>query len=973
MTSDRRRRIDEVVGAALSRPPDERAAFLDAACGDDEALRRDADSLLAREAEAADLLEVPPWHGLSSAAEPLTAGTRLGPYEIKAAIGAGGMGDVYRARDTRLERTVAIKVLPPELAANATRLGRFEREARAVAALAHPHICTLFDIGVAVPLLPESRAASPESRAPSPAHLAPVHYLVMEHLEGESLAARLRRGSIPVTQVLDIGAQIADALSAAHRSGIVHRDLKPANIMLTRNGGSGQHGLQATLLDFGLAKLTGHGERPAFEGDATTLSGPVSSPGLVFGTLPYMAPEQIEGRGADARADIWALGAVLYEMLSGARAFAGETPAKVAAAIIEREPGPVTARQPLTPPSLARLIATCLAKDPEARWQSAHDVADELRWIGRAGAAADQGPKPQRRVWPFVGLAAALLLLAAGAVGAWRWLRPPERLPDADPQQVTSGPGWESEPRISPDGSDIVYAAEGEGGNVDLWLVDARGGSAIRLTTDPAVDRSPEWYPDRSAIAFVSERGGETAVWKVPRLGGAATLVMPAADAPAISPDGTRVAFTRPDERGLRRIAVAPLDDTDAARLLTTDRDGLWDHRTPAWSPDGRAICYAGQRDLWIVPASGGPAARLTTDDQYDSTPVYSPRSGFLYFSSFREGTNAIWRVAQRGGRPARVTLGVGPEVQPSLSLDATRLVYSTFSTNSDLVIVDRSTGAGHAIGGERNEVSPALAPDGLAVAFASDRLDGRYDLWLQALDAQGRPAGEAVRLTDHPGAVTHPRFSPDGTRIVYQRAVEGQRDIWIVARAGGAPVRFTDDPGADTLPEWSPDGREIAFISERGGAARVWVAPAPGISGASAARPITSPSPAPFSPAWSPDGRTIAYAGGTPAGGAEIWLADPAGAAPPRQLTHAAMAHRAVWVGPRTLLVSGTWKSGRLRVMRVDAATGAVEDAGYPGLFGLHSQRGEFVVSADGRLLAAVRQRARGDIWLLQAVRGNY
>ena len=966
MTSGRQRRIDDVVGGALSKAPSERKAFLDEACANDPSLRLEVESLLAAEPHSDAIFRTSPWDALPLPLGPLPAGTRLGPYEILAAAGAGGMGEVYSARDTRLGRTVALKILAQDFSANAERRRRFEQEARAASALNHPHICALYDIGEAAPLRP----GEPAVGATGPDR---VLFLVMAYVEGETLAARLRRGPLPIAQALDLAAQIADALDAAHKAGVVHRDLKPANVMLSRgNGGGGRHPLHATLLDFGLAKLTGHGERPAFSEDTTTAGeDPMTARGLVLGTLPYMAPEQVEGKATDRRTDIWAFGTVLYEMLAGARAFPGDTPTRLAAAILEREPVPIEGRQPRTPPALARVIAKCLHKDPEARWDSARDLADELRWI--ASSVTDANGTAARRLRSAARVAGAAGLVALAAFGLWRWIGWAGGLPAANPRQVTAGTGWEADARISPDGSDIVYAAEGPDGNVDLWLVDVRGGNPIRLTSDPAVDRSPAWFPDGSSIAFTSERSDPPGVWKTPRLGGAATTLVGSAEAPAISPDGTRIAFTRSDSRGLRRIAVAPLADPAAARVITTDRDGLWDHRTPAWSPDGRSICYSGQRDLWVVPAEGGAAARITTDDQYDSTPVFAPRSGFIYFSSYREGTNAIWRVSHAGGRPARVTLGVGPEVQPSLSLDGMRLVYSTFSTNSDLVIVDRSTAAESVLGGERNEVSPAIAPDGLSLAFASDRLEGRYDLWLQALDAAGRPSGGPVRLTDHPGAVTHPRFSPDGSRIVYQRAVEGQRDIWIVAKSGGAPVRFTDDPGADTLPEWSPDGREIAYVAERGGKARVWVAPAPGATGTAPARPITDGSSAPFSPAWSPDGRTIAYAGGTPAGGADIWLIEPAGTGPARQLTQGAMAHRAVWAGSGTLLVSGRWKSGRLRVMRVDAATGAMEDASYPGLFGLHSQRGEFVLSTDGRLLAAVRQRARGDIWMLQATRGRY
>jgi TolB-like protein/Tfp pilus assembly protein PilF len=348
----------------------------------------------------------------------LAPGVRLGPYEVLAPLGAGGMGEVYKARDTRLDRTVAIKVLPTELSADPERRARFEREARAVAALSHPNICALFDIG-------ESPPSGREGLAPSVQPIAPVHYLVMEHLEGQTLADRLAKGPVPIEQALTVATEIADALSAAHRQGIIHRDLKPGNVMLTKAG--------AKLLDFGLAKLR-QPEMPApLDSSARTMTEPLTQAGEVLGTRPYMAPEQVEGMATDARTDLWALGCVLYEMVTGRPAFSGNSVASITAAILEREPEPLAMRQPLTPPALARVIQRCLAKDPDARWDSAHDVADELRWIaqqsgGRSPVRSDRAAplvRPRWRLMAVVSFAVAVAALAflwesAGWVGGWR-------------------------------------------------------------------------------------------------------------------------------------------------------------------------------------------------------------------------------------------------------------------------------------------------------------------------------------------------------------------------------------------------------------------------------------------------------------------------------------------------------------------------------------------------------------------------
>ena len=383
MPDARRRQIEQVCETALAAQPEARAAFLDEACAGDAVLRREVESLLAQESRADAFLEVPLVDRADANAadrmvpprEPLPQGTRLGPYEIEALIGTGGMGEVYRARDTRLGRTVALKILPEGLAADPDRRRRFEHEAHAASALSHPHICALFDVGEAVPSNPGSRILNPVS----------VSYLVMEHLEGETLAARIARGPLPIPDVLAYGAQIADALSAAHRGGIIHRDLKPANVMLTGSGVHRNNAGAVKLLDFGLAKLKGAAGAGVTVDAFGAAPASMTTPGQIVGTLPYMAPEQVEGRDADGRTDIWALGAMLYEMVTGARAFQAPTSASLTAAILEHEPAPISSTQPLTPPALQRLIRKCLAKDPDVRWQSARDVAGELRWMLRSG------------------------------------------------------------------------------------------------------------------------------------------------------------------------------------------------------------------------------------------------------------------------------------------------------------------------------------------------------------------------------------------------------------------------------------------------------------------------------------------------------------------------------------------------------------------------------------------------------------
>jgi Tol biopolymer transport system component len=886
----------------------------------------------------------------------LAAGTRLGPYEIDSLIDSGGMGEVYKGRDTRLGRTVAVKVLPQDIAGDPDRRRRFEQEARAASALNHPHICVVYDVGSApLPGAPSTRdAASP------PPQPGICHFLVMEYLEGQTLAKRLLRGPLPLADALRVGAQLLDALARAHRQGIVHRDLKPANVMLTRDG--------VKLLDFGLARLTQ-------ASDAAGTASTRTQPGTVVGTVPYMAPEQLEGRATDARTDLFAFGAVLYEMVTGRRAFEGTSRVSVITAILERDPPPVTSLQPLAPPLMDRLVATCLAKDPERRWDTAHDVAEQLRGLAETArtetdAGAASGPVSWRWVWTARWwLAAAALVLLLGAPAVWRLLTAESSVGVMVPRQITSSAAWETDPVISPDGTSVAYAA-GESGSADIWIVGARGGTPLRLTNDPAWDSSPAWFPDGTEIAFVSDRGGSRSIWKVGRLGGAPTLVVPDAEDPAISPGGDQIAFVRASASGDRRVVVAPLADVAQARVVTGDGDGLWNHRNPAWSPDGQTICYRAQRDLWCIAARGGRARRLTMDGEVDFEPAWSSDGSFVLFSSLREGTQALWRVGQNGGRPVRLTLGTGPERHASVSRDGTRLAYATYLDNFDLVLRDLVSGQTRRYGGVRSDIHPLLSPDGATLYFVSDR-QGKYDLWAQALSGID-PSGAPRHLTDYPGSVSLPSCSPDGQWVAFGYVEKNRRAVWMVPTSGGPKVELTDGFSVAGEPAWSPDGSRIAFVSNQSGANRIWVIKV--ANGRPAGRPMqmNAVPGAQELPTWSPDGTRIAYLSVEGSSKGDVFVVNVGGPASPARVTSGADAVAVRW-SPASdrLLVSGLWGGASYRVQAVSPAGGAA--TAVAEVVGRSQDAAQFDISRDGRLLVLTWEERRGNIWVLEATSRMY
>jgi dipeptidyl aminopeptidase/acylaminoacyl peptidase len=771
----------------------------------------------------------------------LARGDRLGPYEVEAAIGAGGMGEVYRARDTRLDRTVAIKVIAGPLAADPTLRQRFEREARAVAALAHPHICALYDVG----------------------REGDVEYLVMELCEGETLADRLARaggssatarrapGALPLTTALEVAGQIAAALDAAHRRGIVHRDLKPRNVMLTRTG--------VKLLDFGLARSDGDGDAeadpalPAPAGADQSTAPSLTAPGAQMGTLPYMAPEQLEGKPADARADVYAMGTVMYEMLTGRRPFDGQGRATVIAAILEEEPPPMSSLASHLPPALERLVRDCLAKDPADRWQSAGDVARALAWMAEAAAPAPRAA-PRARAWTL-----ALALGAAGAVAGAIAARA-GRAPAPAPRLHLSIPVEHMREThmlaLAPDGRSVAFVAADEAGHDQLWLrpLDDAASRPLAGTTGA---RDPFWSPDGASNGFAAD--GK--LRRVPAAGGAPQVI---GDAPGLFLGATwnaadTVLFAL-EPGGLARVAAG--GGTPSAVTLAPPPGG----EPPAWAwpwflPDGRHFLVIDRarrfsaKEVYVASLDGGTPRHLL-----DATTAATFASGHLLFVRDRTLMAQPFDPQRQalGGEAFRVAEMVAQSSHvASAAVSGSRtgvLAYRTRSYVSQLTWFDAQGRKLGEVGERRRHESFDVSPDGRHIAFAApDPRTGASGLWLT--DARGATTPvDTGALTD----LNDPVFAPDGERLAFTH--RGEQPSIMVQRAGGGPARpLVQVPGSTVLMEdWSADGRWIAFGVLTGGSTKAGgVAPA---DGGGAPRLFSRPDEEIDELHFSPDARFVAY-----------------------------------------------------------------------------------------------------------------
>lgn len=526
-------------------------------------------------------------------------GDRIRQYEILSELGRGGMGVVYRARDTELGRDVALKSPFLSEGDRESVRRRFLKEARAAARLSHPNVVQLFEVFV-------------EEDRP---------WLVMQLVPGEDLRDRLRDGKpLPVDRVLRLGEELCAALHAAHAEGILHRDISPKNVLLSVDE-------RAMLTDFGLARFTA----PADTGsDGETVSLPTAE-GALVGTPQYMAPEQCMGRAVDERTDLYALAAVLYHACTGRSPYEEMPFPAVLEAIVHREPPPPMRLNYELPEELERIIRKAMAKSPDERYQSVKELQIDVRTLRRRvdfHAYSDTHPglatRPASARRSLRGLLWLPLVAAVVVVGAVLWWPrrgdPRSTVPRGASFQVTSGREWEGEPALSPDGGRIAYVSD-VSGNDDVFVTDVGGGRAVAITSNAAQDRQPAWLPDGSGVLFASDRTGAFGVWRVGPFGGGETLVVADARMPAVSPDGKHLAFARVNAHGSARIFVAPLDDPTAAVAVTSDEDGEWDHEMPAWSPDGRFLCYAAHQNLWIVPAGVGTPARSRRAASWIASP----------------------------------------------------------------------------------------------------------------------------------------------------------------------------------------------------------------------------------------------------------------------------------------------------------------------------------------------------------------
>jgi len=870
----------------------------------------------------------------------LERSARLGPYEVLGRLGAGGMGEVYRARDTRLGREVAVKVLPEALARDPERIARFEKEARALAALSHPNVLAVHDVG----------------------RTGDVGWVVTELLEGETLRERLLRDRLAWRKACDVAADVAEGLAAAHARHIVHRDLKPENVFLTADG-------RVKVLDFGLAKVV----EPALP-ESSTLTSPTSTAeGRLVGTVSYMSPEQARGLRVDERSDFFSLGCVLHEMLSGRRPFDRPTVADTISAILHEEPLPLDTARPAVPSALAAIVSRCLEKAPADRFHSAHDLAIALRSLSGSGAGPaghrlreSRARRPARAA--VVAAIAATAVFAAAAAGIALLGRGSQRdaVAPVSSRPITSFPGWEVEPAVSPDGSLVAFVSNASGSS-DLWLVEAAGGEPRQLTdvgapaSDSPDDRDPAWLPDGRSLLFSSDRSASRSVLRVSFLGGSPRLVAEDAAEPALSADASLLAFTRPSRPGgYRRIWLAPFAEPSEARPVTTDEDGLWDHVAPALSPDGARLCYADFRNLWIVDLPAGRPRRLTSDDAFDSEPAFSPDGSIVYFSSWRGDVLGVWAVPASGGPPRRITEGTGSERHPSLSRDGRTLATSTWIRDADVLVLDRAAKTFERISSTVNDEAPALLPDASGVLFASNRA-GRSGLWLQRL-SRGKASGPTERRASfEEGGPATPVVSRDGRWVAFFRVLEGDRDVWTIPAGGGALRRAVGGPAQDFHPALSPDASRLVFVSSRGGGEHLWEVPLKDGVAAGEPRAITfGPSPDVF-PAFDPTGTRVAFLREE-----DVWVVSADGHEEPRRVTRDARINHFAWdSGGDAFLAAGRFGGRRLVLRRVLADGGRGEPFEPSPDLGDEIPAGYLSVSADGRWVAVQVGRLQADVWV--------
>ena len=829
MNSDRWARIDHLLDEAMELPPAERSAYLNNVCAGDDDLRQEVESLLAAHEKAeAKFLQAP---ALEIAAQKLAAekdrsliGHVLGHYSVISVLGVGGMGEVYLARDTRLNRKVALKFLPAQFTQDTTRIKRFEREARAASALNHPNIITIYEIG----------------------EIENKHFIAAEYIEGRTLRDVIASGRVEEKEALEITIQICSALSAAHSAGIVHRDIKPENIMLRSDG-------YVKVLDFGLVKLTEQ-QRSADRTNPLETDPAKTNPGAVMGTAKYMSPEQAMGQNVDHRTDIFSLGVTFYELLTGLPPFKGDRMAAILDAIIHYKPILPTQARPDLNPELDHIIVRALEKDRELRYQSAEDLRADLKRLQRlldSVALNDSAPKVATQSVPpktplkfsakIVGFAAAILALILS--GAYWWFGLKAKGTGADwPNwkdstfiELTENQGIKTHPALSPDGQWVVYARR-INDKFDLIRQRVGGSKQTNLTEGSEGNNlEPAFSPDGTQIAFRAERNGG-GIYVMGSTGENARLVVPDGHNPAWSPGGDEIAYgTQSGNSIFNRVGVGSQIwiinlQTNAKRRVAAGNDAV----QPSWSPNGHRLAYWGlrngsQRDIWTVPVTGGEPVAVTNDKAQDGSPIWTPDGRAIYYCSNRNGRLSLWRV-----QIDELTGELQGEAEPLLAPSFSSMLLSFSGDGKRLVYSSRVA---------RTNIK--------RIAFNAER---------------GEVVGESSWLTQYTKRATNQDISPDGQWLTYYIFGDPQFDIF-VSKIGEPDKDFqlTNDAHIDRAPRWSHDGRRIAFFSDLTGKYEIWTINQDG----SDRRQMTfsrEDQPGFLDPAWSRDGTRMlfSYRGGS-------------------------------------------------------------------------------------------------------------
>jgi Tol biopolymer transport system component len=892
----------------------------------------------------------------------LTAGSRLGPYEILAPLGAGGMGEVWRARDGRLGRDVAIKTLPEEFTRDAERLTRFEREAKLLAALNHANIAAIYG-------LEETGGA---------------RVLVLELVEGETLAERLAAGPLPADEAVAICRQIAEALEAAHEKGIIHRDLKPANVKVTPAG-------KVKVLDFGLAKAFAAEASPGRDiSHSPTVTSGGTRQGVILGTAAYMSPEQARGKGVDRRADIWSFGCVLYETLTGRKAFEGETVSDVMASVLMREPD-WSALPAGTPSRMRSLLRRCLQKDPARRL---HDVADarlELEDSAEeppAAAPRSEAVAPLRRGrWPaFAATAAVSAILASLAV--WLWRAPRGSAAAEAPHVVrlarlthpTSRTEW---PSWSPDGTLLAYASD-RSGNFEIYVRRGETGQDVNVTNERGQDIQPAFSPDGNSIAFVSTRASRTGLikiggalarnartyggdlWVAPALGGAARRLASDANSPVWRPDGKGILYVSGAENRRSILEVSPAGG--APRSVLPGERSTFEIVRIACAPDGRWVSFETQLEgIFLMPSAGGgePRSLLT-----GFSHAWDGSSRRIYFVSLDpQGGSRVQFVEidpSRGslaGAPTTFSLMIAALWDLAVSRDGSQMAVAEEAASRNLTRLPLAPGGGSPAGPEEplstgrvTDAYPSVSPDGRRVAYTSDVL-GRTEIWILDLETGER---QRLQLPGEDLVQISPDWMPDGKQIVLNRLLpRNVGSSWIVAVDGsGAEEIVSRVPreGVSGTLDSSPDGTKVVYAQGVDGYQQVFVLD---LSSRQSVQLTNSPD-SKFDTVFSPDGKWIAVAANKE--GVTQLFRMPASGGPMQQLTTGFERMRHPFYSP-----DGKWiyiQPSHRNIHRVPAEGGRLEPVTRFPEGGLFLE--EPAISPDGRYLYYCRSVGGSSLWLM-------